>query len=391
MDRCDVLVVGGGPAGSSCAWALGRAGLDVIVLDRATFPRDKTCAGWITPAVVELREIKLSDYSTGRVLQPITGFRVGQIGGRHTEIEYGRPVSYGIRRCEFDHYLLQCSGASLRLGESLRTLKRVGREWIANGSVASPMLVGAGGHFCPVARRLGADIGQSERAVAAQEIEFELDAAQSRACRTRAEVPELYFCKDLTGYGWSVRKGDYLNVGLGREDPQRLSDHVQRFAGWLQSCGRIPRDLPGRFRGHAYILYGHTRRKLVDDGVLLAGDSAGLAEPHTGEGIRTAIESGLFAAQTILAARGDYRIEALEPYSKRLTERFGDPDAGDGWLGYAPMWLKRAVAGPLFANPWFARNVVLDGWFLQGQGTSFDAERRTGLLKEAHVLGVHDE
>ena len=50
---CDVLIVGGGPAGSTCAWQLVRAGLDVLVMDKHNFPRDKVCAGWITPAVGE--------------------------------------------------------------------------------------------------------------------------------------------------------------------------------------------------------------------------------------------------------------------------------------------------------------------------------------------------
>ena len=52
METCDVLVVGGGPAGSTCAWKLRQAGADVTVIDRATFPRDKVCAGWITPPVI---------------------------------------------------------------------------------------------------------------------------------------------------------------------------------------------------------------------------------------------------------------------------------------------------------------------------------------------------
>src|SRR6187399_1861795 len=111
MDRCDVLVVGGGPAGSSCARRLVRAGLDVVVLDKATFPRDKVCAGWITPAVVDELELDLSDYAASRILQPITGFRVAMLGGRDVTLAYERPVSYGIRRCEFDDYLLQRSGA----------------------------------------------------------------------------------------------------------------------------------------------------------------------------------------------------------------------------------------------------------------------------------------
>ena len=80
MDTCDVLVVGGGPAGSSCARRLGEAGLDVVVMDRARFPRDKVCAGWITPQVIDALHLDCDDYRDGRTLQPITGFRTGLIG-----------------------------------------------------------------------------------------------------------------------------------------------------------------------------------------------------------------------------------------------------------------------------------------------------------------------
>ena len=86
--------------------------------------------------------------------------------------------------------------------------------------------MGAGGHFCPVARELGARRTE-ESVVAAQEIEFALDAAQRAACGVRPEVPELFFCADLKGYGWCFRKGDVLNVGLGRLDSGRLSRHVR--------------------------------------------------------------------------------------------------------------------------------------------------------------------
>ena len=125
MENCDVLIVGGGPAGSSCAWKLRRAGLSVCVLDKARFPRDKVCAGWITPQVIEALELDLADYRKERVLQPVTGFRTGRIGHSESEIEYGRIVSYGIRRREFDHYLLQRCGAQLHLGDGLRSLARI--------------------------------------------------------------------------------------------------------------------------------------------------------------------------------------------------------------------------------------------------------------------------
>ncbi len=366
MESCDVLVVGGGPAGSSCAWKLRQQGLDVLVLDAKDFPRDKVCAGWITPAVLETLGIDPDDYASGRVLQPITGFRTGLIAGPEVETRYGGAVSYGIRRREFDHYLLQRSGARLRLGEPLKSLARRGDVWLANDAIEAPMVIGAGGHFCPVARHLGAELGRSEQAVTAKEIEFPLDEAQRRGCTIRPETPELYFCRDLKGYGWCFRKGDYLNVGLGREDNRGLSEHLEAFCDFLRRAGKIP-AIPGRFHGHAYLLYPPTAREVVGDGVLLAGDAAGLAYPQSGEGIRPAIESGLMGAETVIEARGDYRRERLEPYRARLQARFGEVEPAAG--GFVPQSIRNYIAAKLLANRWFTRHVVLDRWFLhEGEG-----------------------
>src|SRR5580704_18943276 len=111
MEACDVLIVGGGPAGSSCAWGLRNSGLDVVILDSQIFPRDKVCGGWITPGVLTDLKVDPCEYGRERVLQPITRFRVGPIGRPALETEYGEPVSYGIRRREFDDYLLRRCGA----------------------------------------------------------------------------------------------------------------------------------------------------------------------------------------------------------------------------------------------------------------------------------------
>src|SRR5690349_3387395 len=154
MQSCDVLIVGGGPGGSTCAWVLTRAGFDVVVLDAASFPRDKVCAGWITTQVVTELQLDLDEYGAGRTLQAITGFKTGTIGsGRTVETSYTRAVSYGIRRCEFDHYLLRRSGACVETG-TVTSLQWKNDRWIVNEAIATPMLVGAGGHFCPIARRL---------------------------------------------------------------------------------------------------------------------------------------------------------------------------------------------------------------------------------------------
>ena len=363
METCDALVVGGGPAGSTCARGLGAAGLDVIVLDRATFPRDKTCAGWITPPVLEILEIDPEAYAVGRVLQPITGFRTGVIGGAAVETRYGEIVSYGIRRCEFDHHLLERSGASARTGVAVASLRRDGDAWVVNEAYRASVLVGAGGHFCPVAKAIG-DARAPEPVVAAQEIEFRLDAAQAAASAVRGDTPELYFCADWKGYGWLFRKGEYLNVGFGREDSRGLTAHVRAFVSWLQDEGRVPPGLPERWRGHAYLLYDTAPRPLVGDGVLLVGDAAGLAHGRSGEGILPAIESGFLAARAIVEARGRYGRAELERYRRSILARFGPRVRRRGLAGLLPeSWLSAAGAR-LLATPWFTRRFVLDRWFL---------------------------
>jgi menaquinone-9 beta-reductase len=367
MDRCEVLVIGGGPAGSTCAWKLARAGVDVTVLDRKAFPRDKICAGWVTPAVLHELQIDEAEYRRdGRTMQPITAFRTGIIGGREVETRYDAPVSFGIRRSEFDHFLLARSGALIADPAPLKHLARDGTGWTANGAITGNVLIGAGGHFCPVARHLGAQLGQSETLVAAQEIEFPMTDAQAADCEAEGEMPELYFCDDLKGYGWVFRKGRFLNVGLGREDNHRLAEHVQSFARWLKSKRRVPQDMPEKFAGHAYLLYNHAPRPLVGDHALLVGDAAGLAYPQSGEGIRPAVESALLAAYTLVAAGGDFSPTRLAAYETAMVARFG-PRETASFTDRLPEGLKRFLATRMLGNRWFTRHMVIDEWFLHAK------------------------
>jgi menaquinone-9 beta-reductase len=366
MDACDVLIVGGGPAGSSCAWGLRSSGLDVAILDRQNFPRDKICGGWITPQVLSELAIDPAEYSSGRVLQPITAFRTGWIGGPALDTHFNRTVSYGIRRREFDDYLLRRSGARLMEGVALGSLQRENDGWIVNGSTKARLLVGAGGHFCPVAKLTGAK-PPSENAVVAQEAEFEMDDRQQAGCSVRPDTPELYFSADLKGYGWCFRKRNHLNIGLGRMDRHRLSEHVAAFVRFLKTTGRIAFDVPSALLGHAYLLYGVSQRKLTDDRVLLIGDAAGLAYKQSGEGIRPAIESGLLAAQAISAAQGNYSHQSLSAYENLLARRLGGT-SGKDWASrvgeHLPSAWIGAVGRRLLGMSWFVRDVVIDRWFL---------------------------
>lgn len=373
MESADVLIVGGGPAGSSCAWKLRQRGVDVMILDKAQFPRHKVCAGWITPPIINALVLDTAEYQSQRILQPITSFLTGLIDGREVETNYGQTVSYGIRRCEFDDYLLRRSSARLMLGESFQSVRRDGTDWIVNDRIRARVIVGAGGHFCPVAKYLQTQaVGQTGvthvatpdlPVVVAQEVEFEMTAEQRVGCTVQAERPELFFCPDLKGYGWVFRKRDYLNIGLGREGESHLSTHVAEFVEFLKRRGKVNFPLPGRFLGHAYRLRTQLPRPVSGPGIVLIGDSIGLADRQSGEGIWPAIDSGLICAESIVEAGTSGRNEIADIYQSKLTQRFSHTTSSSlaAWL---PGPVRLFMARRLMASNWFTRRVVLDRWFL---------------------------
>jgi geranylgeranyl reductase family protein len=377
VQRPDAVVVGGGPAGSTCAWSLRRAGMDVLVLDRARFPRDKPCAGWVTPQAIAALELDLEDYASQRVLQPVRGFLTSRLGGPAARIRYDDVVSYGVRRCEFDDYLLRRSGARVE-GRDVRSVQRDPDGWRIDDGIRTPVLIGAGGHFCPVARALGARPTRGKPLVVAQEIEFRMTADEERGSPVAADMPELYFCRDLEGYGWIFRKQGYMNVGIGRRDAQGFPSHVRDFWRMLFSDRRVSEGNAPPWPGHAYLVHHGPARSPVDDGVLLVGDAAGLAYPQSGEGIAPAIESGRLAAATILAAGGVFEQERLEPYRRALDSRLGKPPAHDA-VSLVPGPLRSLLAGALLGNASLSRFLFVDPSFLH--------RRQPPLAQPAAYLG----
>jgi flavin-dependent dehydrogenase len=368
--RCDALIVGGGPGGSTAARLLRLAGWDVIVADRARFPRDKVCAGWLTPDVFPLLDLTPTEYrATGLTFQEITAFRTCVMGGRAVETRYPRVVSYAIRRCEFDTFLLQRAGVRTLEDTFVRTVRHDQGKWIVNETVEASVVIGAGGHFCPVARYLRKHEGhedhqghegepEDDRPIVAKEAEFLIGDGGTQVSGT---TPELFFCRDFQGYAWCVRKGDYLNVGIGRRGNLGFGTHVSDFVSFLERHGIITKLANPRWHGHAYLGSGVGSRPVIGGGMLLVGDAAGLAYPESGEGIRPAIESGRLAAETLIAAAGRWRLEDLVPYADAV--RSLHPPVREN---PAPLRTALAAVGRVLLNsPTFTRRVVLDRWFLR--------------------------
>jgi len=266
-------------------------------------------------------------------------------------------VSYAIRRREFDEFLLRRADVRMLEQTPLTSLRGDGRIWIVNEEIRTPLVIGAGGHFCPVARRLR-DRAAPSRQVVVKEAEYRLDG---RVSTVAPNVAEFFFCHDLDGYGCCVRKGEYLNVGLGRPSSANFTAYVKDFISFLESSGKAAGASGLQWCGHAYLAAGVGPRPVVADGLMLIGDAAGLAYPESGEGIRPAIESAHLAAQTAIAAGGRHGAEDLVPYQvavSRLHPRVRGAPA-------IVRSIQTAIGGALLQSPSFTRHVVLDRWFLR--------------------------
>ena len=302
----DVIVVGGGPAGSTCARFLVRGGARVAVVDRAEFPRVKLCGGWLSAPIWDALALSPSDYPAGLWEWNTCHVRY------HGEMRSIGCRGWFIRRYQFDDFLLHSSGADLHLGVPVQEIRRDADGLWNVGGLRSRYLVGAGGTHCPVARLVAPP--RPNGPVGVQEHEFQADPdAVARARAGQDGEPELYLHDDLRGYSWNVPKTDWLNVGSGTVDPGEVRAAWQKARAAFVDAGHLPPEVapdlePRAMKGHAYYLFDPVHidgAARVDadrrGGLMLVGDSLGLAQPLTAEGILPAVVSGRVCAEAIVA------------------------------------------------------------------------------------------
>lgn len=353
-DDADVVVVGAGPAGSSTAFWAASAGLDVLLVDKATFPRDKVCGDGLTPrAVAELVRMGMPLREQDGWIRN-RGLRVH--GGGHTlELpwpELSSYPSYGLAkaRTSLDALLVDhARAAGAKVVEGTRVTgpvhdERTGRvvgvtARAADGSdvtFRAPVVVAADG----VSSRLATALGRTTRP----------DRPMGVAVRTYFRSPrhddpwmeshlELWDGEPgrsnlMPGYGWVFALGDgTVNVGLGSVSSTNVAtkvDYKALFAAWMANTppewGFTPENQLGPVRGAALPM-GFNRGPLYGNGVLLAGDAAGMVSPFNGEGIAYGLQAGRVAADAIAQglARGSAagRERALASYQSRMKDDLG--------------------------------------------------------------------
>lgn len=351
--NADVVVVGAGPAGSAAAHYLANAGNHVLLVDKATFPRDKICGDGLTPAAVfelALMGVDTSGWMRNRGLQVVGG-------GNDIKFPWPEQVSfpgYGMarRRIELDADLVaraQESGAQLMQGITVTELitdatgRVVGvRASRGRGSDAEAyelrarLVVDAGGVAARLATKAGRTAKERRPLAVAARTYFTSPLADTEWMISHLELWDGKPGESnlLPGYGWIFPLGDgTVNVGLGSVSSGKNATKLpykKIFAAWTQNLpeewGFTPENQQGELRSAALPMC-FNRAPLYADGLALVGDAGGMISPFNGEGIAPALAAGRMLATAHANAVSRESVHgfdlAMQAYPQALKQQLG--------------------------------------------------------------------
>lgn len=354
----DVMVVGGGPAGSTLARDLARQGTRVCLIERERLPRYKSCAGGIP-----VRTEQLLDFSIAEVVQDtVTGLDITYLGRHGFRRDAGVPIARMVMRDQFDSLLIDRAreaGVEVVHGTTVRRVTRSTdgfRVHTDAGDLSCSFIVGADGANSRVARDLGIGAGMYENVA----LEAEVCAPPSALQRWRGLI-NLDVGYRPWGYAWVFPKTERLSIGLVlpqgagatlRTDLQQYMTRLGVQDAQIERC--VGHKIPAR----------RATEMIATEGAVLVGDAAGLTDEFTEEGIYYAVRSGQLAARHILRAQ----------------------ERDQRWLGAYQRAIDRRVMPELRAARLIAR---LFYWYLHRSARlTFDVSRRVPYLWNAlfHVL-----
>ena len=357
----DVIVVGAGPAGSATAYHLARSGLDVLLLEKTAFPREKVCGDGLTPRATKQLLAMGMDVSEEAGWLRNKGLRI-IAGGHRLQMDWPELASfpdYGLvrRRDDFDEQLArQAEKAGARLHERCNVGEpildpRTGRITGVHAKLGgpgvrskdmtkvtfhAPLVVAADGNSTRLSLKMGLHRREDRPMGVAVRTYFHSPRHDDDYLESWLELWDRRGAQDklLPGYGWVFGMGDGTsNVGLGILNTSSAFgelDWREILKAWCASMpeewGYTPENMTSAIRGAALPM-AFNRQPHYTRGLLLVGDAGGLVNPFNGEGIAYALESGAVAAETIVQAHGrstaSQRELALRAYPKVLKETYG--------------------------------------------------------------------
>ncbi|HEV7387189.1 MAG TPA: NAD(P)/FAD-dependent oxidoreductase [Gemmatimonadaceae bacterium] len=366
----EVIVVGGGPAGAVTAWALAREGADVLVLDRARFPRDKICAEYLSPQASRiLSDMGVLDEIEASNPAHLAGMRVRAPNGLVMDGEFAanhgfrgfRDKGLALRRTILDEIVLRGArraGARVEEGVRVTDIVRDPTGRVEGVGTMSPdggprlrrarYVIGADGLRSVIGRRLG------------------LMRTSRLWPRRLALVAHYTKVRDVTNLGeMHVEHDGYfgiIDVGSGRMNVavvipmsrarQLGEDKAGFFEDWIAARPHLARRFAGAERitpVRATGPFATSSRRAWAPGAALVGDAADFFDPFTGEGIYAALRGGELLAPFLLdALRGKDRNErrVLSGYDTARKQEFGGK------------WKLERIVGMSIAHPYFLNNAA---------------------------------
>ena len=312
-----MLVVGGGPAGSTTAYRLAEAGVSVLLVDKATFPRDKPCGGGLTVRAVRQCPVDPSPVVEAEVDVVELRFRYGDAVERRA----AEPVIRMTQRRRLDAFLLDAArerGVEVREGTTIDVT-----------NAPADVVIGADGANGTTARAFGLGVGIVHGVAYEGNVPYGtgwnntglnntglrktgLQNTVSREHYGRRAVVELGAIPG--GYGWVFAKGDHVNVGVGawQSEGPRIREHLARVC----FAHNLDPDQLESVRGHRLPMR-RAGARIAAERTLLVGDAAGLIDPMSGDGMYECFVSSRLATAAVLDLLGGHS-SSLQSYEQAV-------------------------------------------------------------------------
>jgi len=373
----DVIVVGGGPAGSLTAYWLSTRGHRVLLLEKERYPRYKPCGGGVT-----MKTLRSLPFDVDPVLElPVAGGIVSYRGETVLQVEPSEPVAGLVMRDTFDHYMVE---QAVEAGTELVQGRAVEGVEIEDGQVrvlvegdahTARFVVGADGVTSTVASSVGL-LADRETGIAV-EVEIEVP---SEALEALGPYAVFDFGAIERGYGWIFPKSDHLSVGVGQVGQPTVKKLKHLLWSFVDHYPLISDYRPVHLQGHP-IPFGGRLSQLHKDRVLLVGDAANLADPWLGEGISYAARSARLAADVLTDALEDGHTD-LSSYTERVNHDIVHQFRHARQIGWMVYHAPKACVTLLRRSEWLQRELIST---LRGDCT-FEQLRRAVMRRSPHLL-----
>ncbi len=324
--HADVIIVGAGPAGTIAAYHLASQGISVLILEKSTFPRYKVCGGGLTHKILHEIPFDISSVFEAEIRSIQFSCNLKEVFTRSSDV----PLMYSTMRDKLDDLLLrkaQQAGASVIFGEKVISVVQTtstASVMTKTQTYHSRLLIGSEGATGIVAR----SAGLRDNILKGLAWEAEMEPAPEALSRYSSAI-FLDWGTFPGGYGWVFPKKDHFSIGVGGPASlvKGMMPYYHRFLEYFEDAVSLPdRGLRGTYPASikSWPIPVRVKKSLFHHGrILVAGDSAGLTDALTGEGIYYAVRSGKLAAD---ACSGflNAKQSSLQSYSEQVNDELMD-------------------------------------------------------------------